>query len=289
MKGWHILGGVVACAALIWGAQREWQVLGSMDGEVENPAPSPVYRAEGYQPSPLPSLGGVDSDDIARPMPTDAPVIAAQTLRPTTFHTTEEPGTAPGDAPAKGHPKADEPPVLGSIRMPTDPGAFGATGDGFVPVGGTVPQAGPAEHVPTLDLTDPEELAFKREAGDLQNPVDEEEQIKRNAHGDSLLDGTDTTLAGPPSPSAQEHHANGVVADPNDASDSAKEVHQNGQRPELDWRAAGLSPTEANVVEVPDLTNTTLANAPPPPARSETWVEDPVPTWDGPGTLTDDP
>lgn len=269
MQRWVIIGALAAGgAALLWTGNESADPA----PRVTRPAPEPAP----FVASPLPGLGG-----ITQPPPTDAPVIAAHTGRPTTVAPPLNTDTGSGSA-------APTPaPILGSIRMAQDPQAQGASGEGFVPLGGDVPPA-PIAPVPTIDYADPEELAFKKAAGDLANPIDPEEQIKRNAYGDGQI-GIGNTASEALSPSALEHHVNGAVADAADRPESANETHRDGKR--LERPIAGLSPTEANTVPVPDLTRTVLANSTAPASTDghDTLRTDPVPSWDGPGTLTEPP
>lgn len=258
--------------------------------------PDPAPRAA-YRPAPLPHLDGLDDLNAppARPAPTASPALVTTDGRPApTFRPRSTDDTAQPVDPAT---RAAPPSLagLGSVRMAPDLEAHGITGEGFVPVGGDVAQDGVVEHVPTIDYADPVELAFKREAGDLTNPVGLEEQIKRDAHGDARAGdgGSDTAEVGAVSPSAAEFHAEGVLIDPTEAPNpSATERHVNGEGPVFDWRAAGLSPTEADAVPVEDLTNTVLANppvAPADPRLTETLTPEPeAPVWAGEGTLTPD-
>lgn len=225
--------------------------------------------------APLPSLDTFEAPPER--MPADAPVVATN-LYPSRYiaPTLDTSSDAP-DAPT---------PVLGSLRMAPDVEGLGATAQGFVPVGGDVPTQVQLD-VPTIDITDLEELRFKREAGDLDNPIDYEEQIKRNAYGDGAVGVGDTT-DDVVSPSGMEVHAGGEVVDPADVPNpSAAERHTNGERPVFDWRGAGLSPTEAGEVEVEDITLNSVQPV-AEPVDYDTIVVDPVPTWEGEGTVTDD-
>lgn len=263
-----------AAIALLWWMTRA--------DEPVAPATMPDEQGATHRPdtrrasrAPLPALDTFEAPPER--MPADAPVVATN-LYPSRFIA---PTLDTSDG-AAGMPALQ----LGSLRMAPDVEALGATAQGFVPVGGDVPTQVQRD-TPTIDITDLEELRFKREAGDLDNPIDYDEQIKRNAYGDGAVGVGDTSDGVVDSPSGMEIHVAGEVVDPADVPNpSAVERHTNGRRPIFDWRGAGLSPTEAGVVEVEDITRNSMLLV-VEPVDYDTIVVDPVPTWDGEGTIPD--
>lgn len=271
----RVLIGVGVVAGALWWSLDPADVPAPPAPEQARPA---VTHAP-MRPAPLPALDPTDAPPER--MPTDAPIVATN-LRPARYIAPRVPTV--DDSRPDSEARASH--ALGSLRMPADPDSLGVTGQGFVPIGGEVPQPGGGVDPPTIDLSDPEELRFKQEAGDFDNPIDAEEQIKRNAYGDGQVGVGETAGSAADSASNSEVHIDGVVVDPADVPDiTATERHVDGRRPTVDWRAAGLSPTEANMVEVEDVTRNYVAPIEPP---SDTIAEDPpVPTYAGEGTVTD--